>query len=196
MDGRLVKINKLILFLITIIFILIFVFNRIYIYSQTLTEEEKGKYTALVNYIKDIYRNVRLAISLYYSYNSRNFSRVLWSDLAYYEKSLPNINSKVYNDPRGLIITLWGTDDYKYFASAKNGLEGSFAIEVNISNTVAFKDKKYIYYLLDGKIDSFYDLSRGKVVTGKAGLNPLISSGEIQNLGDDSNYSSIYILVY
>jgi hypothetical protein len=87
MGKSLVKINKLILrvFLISIIFILlIFIFNRIYIYSQTLSEEEKGRYAALVNHIKDIYSNVRWAIwSLYYRYNSRNFSRVLWSDLAY-----------------------------------------------------------------------------------------------------------------
>jgi hypothetical protein len=96
----------------------------------------------------------------------------------------------------GLIITLWWTDGYKYFASVKNGLQGSFAIEVNISNTVAFKNKKYIYYLLDEKIDFFYDLSQGKVVTGKAGLNPLVQTGEIQSLGDDSNYSFIYVLVY
>jgi hypothetical protein len=185
--------------LIILIFLILIILDKSY--SQTLTEQEKFQYSQLVFYIKDIYGRVRNTVSFLHKYKNYKLSTILWSHLANYEEYLPSVNSKNYNDPRGLIITLWGVDEYRYFGSIKNDYyQGLFAIEFYISNTITYKYKKYIYYLLDQEIDYKVNLSQGKLVTGKPGINPLIQPGgiqkEIQNLGDDSNFSSIYILCY
>jgi hypothetical protein len=185
--------------LIILIFLILIILDKSY--SQTLTEQEKFQYSQLAFYIKDIYERVRNTVSFLHKYENYRLSTILWSDLASYEKYLPSVNSKTYNDSRGLIITLWGVDEYRYFGSIKNDYyQGLFAIEFYISNTITYKYKKYIYYVLDKDIDYKVNLSHGKLVTGKPGINPLIQTGgiqkEIQNLGDDSNFSSIYILCY
>ncbi|MCX7870835.1 MAG: hypothetical protein N2485_04590 [bacterium] len=45
-------------------------------------------------------------------------------------------------------------------------------------------------------IKKTYDLSSGKVITAKAGCNPLIVNGELLELGSDTNYVSLYIFCY
>jgi hypothetical protein len=159
--------------LIILIFLILIILDKSY--SQTLTEQEKFQYSQLAFYIKDIYERFR-------------------------NTYLPSVKFKTYNDPRGLIITLWGVNEYRCFGSIKNDYKGLFAIEFYISNTVTYKYKKYIYHLLDQEIDYKVNLSQGKLITGKPGINPFIQAGgvqkEIQNLGDDSNFSSIYILCY
>ncbi len=190
------------IFIILITFIAI-ILNINYNYSQNLTKEEEKRYIELVSYILFIYEESKYAfMSLYYDYtknrlyNNIDLNNITWQQLASYEKSLPYVNSKIYNDPKGLIITLWSNNNSKHFGSTQNYHKGIFAIEFNINNYILYRYKKYIYYLIDKEIDYNVDLSQGKVITGAAGVNPLIQTGEITNLGDNSNYSSIYILCY
>ena len=184
--------NKLIL----MFFLILIIFNKAY--SQTLNEQERTKYAELILHIKNIYKIVSYTVKFLHKYENYRLSDILWSDLARYDDDqyLPYVNSKVYNDPKGLIITLWGIDNYKYFASTNNYYQGLFAIEVYIANSIIYKYKKYIYYVLDEEIDYSVNLSAGRLVTGKPGINPLLQTGQIQSLGEDSNYSSIYILCY
>ncbi|MGC8734670.1 MAG: hypothetical protein ACP5RD_06500 [bacterium] len=187
------KLNKIIIISLIIIAIL----KKIY--SQTLTEDEKNKYAELAFHINYFYEQTSDAFyRLLYNYKNNQIKllNISWFDLANYNNYLPSVNSKVYNDPKGLIITIWSSDNIKYFTSEKNGYQGLFAIEVNINNYIVYKYKKYIYYLVDERIDYKIDLSKGKVVTGQAGINPLVQKGEIKNLGDDSNYTSLYMLCY
>lgn len=186
---------------IILIFFIVIILSANYTYSQNLTKEEEERYIELASHIKFIYEEAKNAFDyLYYDYrenklyNNIDLGNITWQNLAAYEKSLPYINSKVYNDPKGLIITLWSNNNSKYFGSTKNYYQGIFAIEFNINNYILYRYKKYIYYLIDQSIDFSIDLSKGKVITGVAGINPLLQTGEITNLGNDSNYSSIYIL--
>ncbi|MCX7870834.1 MAG: hypothetical protein N2485_04585 [bacterium] len=191
-------------------YILNIFFSKNYLYSESLTDEEAKIYAYLALYIEDIYKKVKHAFVLLYNdyINSKInivISNIFWKNLAYYDEDLPNIDSNTYIVPElGLLITLWGADYEKNFGSYKNKYQGIFAIEVNISNYLfhryngytPYKNKKSIYYFLDDKIDYVIDLKKGKVITGRSGVNPLIQTGEIMNLGNDTNDSSLYILCY
>ena len=201
MNKKNTKKYKVILIILICFIITILSIN--YNYSQNLTKEEETKYIELAYHINFIYEKAKDAFYwLYYYYrkneiyNNINLSNITWQDLASYEKSLPYVNSKVYNDPKGLIITLWINNNSKYFGSVNNNYQGIFAIEFNINNYILYRYKKYIYYLIDQHIDFDINLSKGKVITGNAGINPLVQTGEITKLGDESNYSSLYILCY
>ncbi|MGB9639090.1 MAG: hypothetical protein ACPL1F_07360 [bacterium] len=205
------KILKNYLSIITI-FIIIYIsnilLNKNYLYSENLTDEELKIYSYLGFYIENIYKKVKYAFVLYYSDNNKSnivMDNILWKNLAYYDNDLPNIDSNTYIVPEiGLSITLWGSNYKKHFGSYKNKYYGILAIEVNISNYLfykyngyaPYKNKKYIYYSIDDEIDYKIDLKKGKVITSKPGTNPLIQTGEITNLGDESNDSSLYILCY
>ncbi|MGC8734669.1 MAG: hypothetical protein ACP5RD_06495 [bacterium] len=166
------------IFTILLIFLLL-IFIKIS-FAGSYYQEELKKYYDLGDHI----------LSLYY---------------AFYNKIIPSSNGKIYNDNQGLIITTYYTNTYKYFGSEDNDfIMGYFAIEINISNDILYKDNKQVYYYIDKILDSKtetenkkdYNLTKGKVITAQAGCNPLLDKGKLPNLGDESNYASIYILCY
>ncbi len=157
--------------------------------------------------------NILIFINLTYSEIYEKKQEQRYKDLAidifsiyysFYNKIIPFANGKIYNYDKGLIVTTYVTKDSRYFGSEKNNIIGNFALEINISNDILYKENKYVYYYVDMIIDNqnnednkkYYDLSKGKVITAKAGCNPLIVKGELPDLGVENNYVSIYIFCY
>ncbi|MCX7870836.1 MAG: hypothetical protein N2485_04595 [bacterium] len=120
-------IKNIIKFYLIIIFNIL-IFSSSFIYSKTYKEEQEERYYNLASSI----------FSIYYSF---------------YNKILPFANGKIYNYDEGLIVTTYCNKDYRYFGSEKNNIIGRFALEINISNDILYKENKYVYYYVDMLID-------------------------------------------